>query len=190
MKNKILLIFNFLFLTIISGDYTEMNVYENKTALYDFKINHATGIQIDLEQFKGKPILVVNVASRCGFTSQYKALQDIHEKYSPQGLVVIGIPTNDFGNQEPGTNAEILTFCSKAFGVTFTITEKVNAKKNIHPIFEYLTTSNEKFAGRITWNFNKFLLDKNGKVVNRFGSFTKPNSKKMIQAIEYLLAQP
>lgn len=166
---------------------------EIKTVPHDFhsiSINTITGEDLDLLQFKGNPILVVNVASRCGYTYQYEGLQKLYNSYKDRGLVIIGIPTNDFLGQEPGTNQDILKFCKATYGVTFPMTEKLTSKGgDQHPIFTYLTSSksNPNYAGHITWNFNKFLLDANGNVVTRFPSQTKPMDDVIIEAIESVL---
>lgn len=147
-----------------------------KKTIYDFEINGLLGGNIDFSDFKGKKILCVNVASKCGFTPQYEALQKLHEKYSDQ-LVIIGFPCNQFMNQEPGTNEEIATFCKKNYGVEFLITEKIDVKgANQHPIYEWLTNKslNGKMDSKVKWNFQKYLIDEKGQLLEVFGSNVDP----------------
>ena len=162
----------------------------NKSDLTDFgEINFLTisGDSISLSAFKGKIILLVNVASKCGLTPQYKDLEDLYQSYKDKGIVVIGFPANNFGNQEPGTNDEILNFCQTNYGVTFPMMAKISVKgEDKHPLYKYLTEKST-FTGEIEWNFSKFLIDQNGKVVERYASQTKPKSKKIIEKIESLL---
>ena len=134
--------------------------------------------------------MIVNVASRCGFTPQYEGLQRIYEKYQGKGFVILGFPANNFMGQEPGTDEEIKTFCSMKYNVTFPLFSKISVKgSDIHPLYKFLTdkSTDPDFAGDISWNFNKFLIDKNGKVAARFASPDKPESDKVIQAIESAL---
>ncbi|WP_437918269.1 glutathione peroxidase [Sphingobacterium sp. LRF_L2] len=144
-------------------------------SIYDFSFTSIDGKQVNFSEFKGKNILIVNTASKCGFTKQYKDLQALHEKCG-KDLVIIGFPANNFGEQEPGTNEEIQGFCEKNYGVTFLLSEKVDVKgKDINPIFKYLTTEkNTDFTGDINWNFEKFLINKEGKLVHRFRSKVNP----------------
>lgn len=138
-----------------------------------------TGDKTSLEDFAGKAILIVNVASECGFTPQYAGLEELYSKHKDKGLVVIGFPANNFGDQEPGTNDEILEFCTSQFNVTFPMMGKVSvAGVDKHPLFSELT-ENSDLPGEIKWNFSKFLLDRNGKLVARFGSKTKPLSEEL-----------
>jgi glutathione peroxidase len=149
------------------------------------------GKEVDLAQYKGKVILVVNVASQCGLTPQYDGLQSLYEKYKDQGFVVLGFPANEFGRQEPGTDAQIKEFCTSKYDVTFPMFSKIVVKgEGIHPLYRYLTSkdSNPQFAGDIAWNFSKFLVDKNGKVVARFEPRETPESDKVSQAIETAIA--
>ncbi|MGD8307307.1 MAG: glutathione peroxidase [Ignavibacteria bacterium] len=138
-----------------------------------------------LSDYMGKVLLIVNVASKCGFTPQYEALQEIYEKYKDSGFEVLGFPCNDFGNQEPGTNEEIQNFCSLSYGVTFKLFDKVRVKgEEKSPLFEILTDNPVTGKSSIKWNFEKFIIDKEGNIVDRFRSVTKPNSKKIISLIE------
>jgi len=161
-----------------------------KTSIYDFVVNDIDGKPVKLEQYKGKAILIVNVASECGNTPQYEGLQDLYSKYGDKGLVILGFPANNFGGQEPGSNEEIKAFCSTNYGVTFPMFSKISVKgEDIHPLYKYLTSeeTNPDFAGDITWNFNKFLIGPSGKVVARFGSKDKPKSEKVLKAIQLAL---
>jgi glutathione peroxidase len=145
------------------------------------------GAKTNLNAFKGKLALLVNVASQCGYTPQYKGLEELYRKYKDQGVVVIGFPANNFGAQEPGTNAEIKTFCTTNFGVSFPMMSKVSVKGgDIHPLFAYLTQQSPQ-PGEIQWNFSKFLLDQEGKLVARWGSKTEPMSADIVGKIESLL---
>lgn len=160
-------------------------------SIYDFTMKDIDGKDVKLEQFKGNAILIVNVASKCGFTSQYEGLQKIYSQYKDKGLVVLGFPANNFLGQEPGTNEEIKQFCSLNYNVTFPMFSRISVKgKDIDPLYKFLTSkeTNPEFSGDISWNFNKFLVDREGKIVARFGSRVKPESEEMIQAIEKVLA--
>lgn len=147
---------------------------------YDFKLKNIDGKDFSLAKYKGKKILVVNTASKCGYTKQYAELQKLADQYKDK-LVVVGFPANNFGGQEPGANTEIKEFCSKNFGVTFPLSEKVSVKGvDIAPLFQYLTTAeNPDFTGEIKWNFEKFLLDENGKLIHRYRSGTTPLSPEI-----------
>lgn len=157
----------------------------SSTALFDFKVKNIEGNTIDLTAFKGKKILIVNTASECGFTPQYEDLQKLYSTYKDK-LVIIGFPANNFGEQEPGTNSEIKSFCSKNYGVTFPMMGKVSVKGNgIDPLFAWLTTEpNPDFTGDIKWNFEKFLLDENGKLIHRFKTRTSPMSDEIVNLIK------
>jgi glutathione peroxidase len=160
------------------------------SGLYGFTMADIDGKDLSLSSFSGKVLLLVNVASRCGFTPQYEGLEKLYEKYRGRGLVVLGFPANNFLSQEPGTNAEIKTFCTTKFNVTFPMFGKISVKgKDQHPLYTYLTSdkTNPGFSGDIGWNFTKFLADRSGHVVARFDSRAKPDSKEVIQAIEAAL---
>src|SRR5271156_6011178 len=159
--------------------------------IYDFTLPSIDGQPLPLSNFKGKVVLVVNVASRCGFTPQYTALESIYEKYKDQGFVILGFPANNFGGQEPGTNAEIKTFCSAKYSVTFPLYGKVSVKGDDQtPLYKYLTTSaNPALTGDIKWNFTKFLVDRNGKVVARFEPDVTPDSPQITAEIDKLIKQ-
>ena len=146
-------------------------------SVYEFQLKTIDGKDFSLAQFKGKKVLVVNTASKCGFTPQYAELQKLADLYKDK-LVVVGFPANNFGGQEPGANSEIKTFCQKNYGVTFPLSEKISVKgDDIYPLFKYLTeTPNPDFTGDIKWNFEKFLIDENGNLIHRFRSQTTPMS--------------
>tara|TARA_Y100000590_G_scaffold277892_1_gene311924 strand:- start:48 stop:602 length:555 start_codon:yes stop_codon:yes gene_type:complete len=175
----------FLLLTMILFT-TNLNANYDKLA-YDFNFNDLDGSVLKLSEYKNKVIVVVNVASQCGFTNQYEDMQVIWEKYQEKGLVILGVPSNDFGNQEPGNNKEIKNFCEAKFGITFPMTEKVSVKgKNAHPFYKWA----EKNYGKSAipkWNFHKIVINKNGKIEDTFASITKPSSKRFIKAIERAL---
>ena len=151
---------------------------------YDFSFSDLDGSMLNLSEFKNKVIVVVNVASQCGFTNQYDDMQKIWEKYQIKGLVVIGVPSNDFGNQEPGNSKEIKNFCEAKFGITFPMTEKVNVKgENAHPFYKWAKKNHGKSAIP-KWNFHKIIIGKDGKVIETFTSITNPTSKKFIKTLE------
>ena len=154
---------------------------------YDFSFNDLDGSVIKLSEFKEKVIVIVNVASQCGFTSQYEDMQQVWDKYQNSGLVIIGVPSNDFGNQEPGSSKEIKNFCEAKFGITFPMTEKVNVKgENAHPFYLWAKKNYGKSAIP-KWNFHKIIINKEGKVADTFASITNPSSNKFIKALEKLL---
>ena len=169
------------------GSAAEKPVGEKKVAgPLDFKMAGIDGKDVDLSKYKGKVVLLVNVASKCGYTKQYTGLQAIYEKYEKQGFVVIGVPANDFGAQEPGTNEEIVKFCSSKYNVTFPMLGKVSVKgKEQAPLYAYLTSkeTDPKYAGEIGWNFEKFLISKKGEVVGKFKSKVEPESEELTKAI-------
>jgi glutathione peroxidase len=149
-----------------------------------------TGDTTNLAAYAGKVVLIVNTASKCGFTPQYAGLEKLYEQYRDSGLVIIGFPANNFLWQEPGTDKEIQTFCSTEYGVTFPMMSKISVKgKDQVPLYEYLT-KRSPLPGEISWNFNKFLLDRSGNVVARYGSKTTPDDPELVGKIEELLAKP
>lgn len=161
-------------------------VFLPPASIHSFKINGIDGKEIDFASFKGKKILLVNTASKCGYTPQYEALEKVYEKYKDQ-LVVIGFPCNQFGEQEPGTATEIVEFCKKNYGVTFPLTEKVDVKgDNISPIYKWLCNKSENgvLDATIKWNFNKFLLDEDGKMLAYFGSKVVPDSSAILSYLK------
>lgn len=158
-------------------------------SLHEIKLNTIEGKPTSLGAYKGKVILLVNVASQCGLTPQYKALQGLHEKYEGKGFTVLGVPCNDFGAQEPGSSKEIIEFCTEKYNVTFPLTEKLHVKgAEQHPLYARLTGKDAPFPGDIKWNFGKFLIGKDGKVLKRFEPQTKPDSEEVVNAIESALA--
>ena len=164
-----------------------MNEEKTVPPVLNFKMNDLSGKPIDLSQFQGKVVLFVNVASKCGLTPQYKGLQALYEKYQDKGFVIIGVPANEFGGQEPGTDAEIAKFCSTEYNVTFPMLSKVVVKgKGQTPLYQHLTSkeTNPKFSGEIQWNFTKFLISRTGEIVNRFEPRVSPESAEMKKAIE------
>lgn len=159
---------------------------KNMSSIYNIKINNIDGSPIDLNTYRGKFILFVNVASECGFTGQYEDLQKLYDTYQDK-LMVIGVPCNQFGGQEPGSAESIQTFCKKNYGVTFLITEKVDVKgKNQHPLYEWLTNKNLNGVENtsVNWNFHKYLVNGNGQFLDYFYSITKPLSSKITRQIK------
>jgi glutathione peroxidase len=168
-----------------------MSAMAAETTVYDFTMNSIDGPPVPFANFKGKVMLLVNVASRCGFTPQYAALESIYEKYKGRGFVIAGIPANNFGGQEPGSNQEIKTFCTANYNVTFPMMAKVSVKgRDITPLYKFLTDkqANPKTGGEIQWNFTKFLIGPDGRVIARFESEVTPDSPEVISAIEKALA--
>lgn len=159
-------------------------------SIYDIPVRDIKGKTVALDQYRGKVLLIVNVASQCGYTPQYAGLQKLYEDYREKGLVVLGFPANNFGGQEPGSEAEIARFCSMKYNVSFPMFAKLSAEgRDIHPLYQFLTgkATNPRFAGPVTWNFNKFLIDRAGQPVARFDSSDRPESQQVIQAIETAL---
>lgn len=157
-----------------------------KNSIHQFKVTSIEGGIIDFSKFKGKKVLVVNTASKCGYTPQYEALQKIYKEYGNK-LVVVGFPANNFAGQEPGTDGEIQEFCKARFGVTFPLASKVSVKGNdMAPIYKWLTSKAENgvIDAEIKWNFGKFLLDENGQVINYFPSSVKPDSEEILKYIK------
>ena len=159
----------------------------------DFQVQDIDGKAVNLAKaHQGKVLLVVNTASKCGYTPQYSGLESIYGKYKAKGLEVLAFPANEFLKQEPGSNSEIKEFCATKYNVTFPLYSKIVVKgAGIHPFYDYLTSSktDPKFAGEIKWNFNKFLINRKGEVIARFGSSDKPESEKVTKAIEAALAE-
>jgi len=154
--------------------------------IYDFNVETLQGKKVDFKTYKGKVLLIVNTASRCGYTPQYQELQSLYDTYKGKGFLVLGFPSNDFGAQEPGSNQEIATFCQKNFGVAFPMFSKGPVTgESKQPVFKYLTEEVEAgLRGDVSWNFEKFLVDKKGVVVARFRSSVEPKSKPVIEAVE------
>ena len=157
-------------------------------SVYDFKVKTIDGQETSLSQYKGKALLIVNTASQCGFTPQYAGLEALYEKYKAKGLVVLAFPSNDFGGQEPGSNAEIKTFCERKYKTTFPLFEKIDVKgDSAAPLYKYLTGLPGKQGGPITWNFNKFLVAPDGTVVEHFDSKADPAGTNLTQKVEQAL---
>jgi glutathione peroxidase len=153
----------------------------------DFTMKSLDGKSVNLSQYQGKVLLIVNTASKCGFTPQYKELEAVYSKYKDQGFMILGFPANDYGGQEPGSDADIKTFCTENYGVTFDMFSKVHVKGDEKaPLFHFLTDekTDAKFPGEIKWNFEKFLISKDGQIVSRFRSAVKPSSDEMNTAIQ------
>jgi glutathione peroxidase len=170
----------------------QISLKENRpeSELYAFTMNDIDGQPVSLSTYRGKVLLIVNVASKCGFTKQYAGLQKLYDKYKDQGLIILGFPANNFGEQEPGTNSEIKNFCTINFNVTFPMFSKISVRgDDIHPIYQFLTDNdkNSGFGGPIVWNFNKFLIGRDGKTVARYPSKTEPLDSEITNAVESVL---
>ena len=176
-----------IYIIIIMFSFFNKTMSNNTETFFDLNVNSISGDALNLSKLKGKTILLVNVASNCGFTKQYEDLQNLYESYKSKGLVVIGMPSNQFGGQEPGSETEIKKFCETNFNITFQMTSKYDVKgDNAHPIYIW---AKETF-GKSTvpkWNFHKILINKEGKVEDTFASFTNPMSKKIINKLEEIL---
>jgi len=154
-------------------------------SIYEFTLNNIDGQPTPLKSFQGKVVLLVNVASQCGYTPQYAGLESLYEKYKDRGFVIVGVPANNFGGQEPGTNEEIKTFCTRKYNVTFPMMSKVSVKgSDITPLYGYLTAAK---GGDVKWNFTKFLIGKDGQVIDRFESKVTPDSPELAAAIDQAL---
>ena len=165
---------------------TKISTNYDKLA-YDFNFNDLEGNLLKLSEYRNKVIVVINVASQCGFTKQYEDMQEVWEKYQQKGIVMLGVPSNDFGNQEPGNSEEIKNFCEAKFGITFPMTEKVSVKgENAHPFYKW---AKENYGNSAVpkWNFHKIIIGKNGKIEDTFASITNPSSKKFINSLEKAL---
>ncbi len=180
-------LFKFLLITVFT---LSLNAGASMNHFYDFEANDITGKAVSMSTYKGKVVLVVNVASECGFTPQYKGLEKLYQTYHKQGFEVIGFPCNQFGGQEPASEKEIQNFCMVNFGVTFPLFEKIEVNGiNTHPLYRFMKKEATGFLGTkgIKWNFTKFLIDKSGKVITRYGSSTKP--KEIAKDIEKYLGR-
>lgn len=159
-------------------------------SLYDFTVKNIDGTDVKLDTYRGRVLLLVNVASHCGYTPQYDGLERVYKKYHTQGLDVLAFPANNFGAQEPGTNAEIKEFCTLKYNVTFPMFAKISVLgDDQHPLYGFLTAkdTDPQFAGPITWNFNKFLIGRDGKIIARFASKDEPESEQVTKAVEAAL---
>jgi len=174
-----------------ASERSEAAATSGASSIIDQTVESLTGETVDLGSFRGRPMLIVNTASKCGYTPQYDGLQKLYERYREGGLVVIGFPSNDFGNQEPGTAEEIGNFCRLNYGVSFPMMAKVHTKgPEQAPVYRALTTaSDEQFRGDVRWNFTKFLVDQNGRVVARFDSGVDPLDERITSAVEALLGE-
>jgi len=159
------------------------------TGLYDYEVNRIDGTPTRLDAYRGQVLLIVNVASKCGYTPQYEGLESLYETYRERGFAVLGFPSNDFGGQEPGSNEQIASYCKATWGVQFPMFEKIEVRgEGKHPLYEYLTSRPEPVGGEIQWNFQKFLVDRSGRVVERIAPGTRPDDSKLLARIEALLA--
>jgi glutathione peroxidase len=173
---------------IAASSLLAMTAFAAATALRDIPLKDIDGKDTSLKAFEGKVVLLVNVASKCGYTKQYTGLEAIHAKYKDQGFSVVGLPCNDFGSQEPGTEAEIKEFCSLTYKVTFPLMSKLHVKgPEQHPLYAALTGKDAPFPGDVKWNFGKFLIGKDGKILQRWDSGVTPESKEITGAIEAAL---
>ena len=182
---KTLNIILILLITLISVEFSSNNIKTKPMPIYDITINDIEGKEINLNDFKGKYVLFVNVASNCGFTRQYKDLQSLYDKYKDE-LVVVGVPCNQFGGQEPGDEEQISIFCSEKYNVTFPMTEKIAVRgSNQHPLYKWLTSKdlNGRKNSSVKWNFQKYLIDKDGNLIDYWYSLTNPTSSKITNYI-------
>jgi glutathione peroxidase len=182
-----------LFIAAVAASFLSTAVYgaDKVPAVLDFEMQDIAGKPLKLSKYQGKVVLIVNVASECGLTGQYEGLQGLHTKYSGQGLAVVGVPANEFGAQEPGRNAEIAAFCKQNYGVSFDMLAKYVVKGGGQcGLYKYLTDpKTSKFPGDVTWNFEKFLIGRNGEIVARFEPNVEPTSDEVVKAIEAELAK-
>jgi len=175
-------------ISLIIGSLLFMSISAD-TSIYDFELNSLSGEEISLSEFEGNVLLIVNTASECGYTPQYKELQELYETYNDQGFYVLGFPANNFGGQEPGSDEEIAQFCELNYGVTFPMFSKISVKgDDQHPLYDYLTqVDNPDFTGEIGWNFEKFLVDRNGNIIRRFKSNVTPMGDELTKSLEDIL---
>jgi glutathione peroxidase len=188
-----LLLSTFALLAVVRTLPASADEPKKPTSVLDFKVQDINDKPIELSKFKGDVLLIVNTASYCGLTPQYEALEAAYEKYKDKGFAVLAFPANEFGNQEPKSDSEIKQFCTTKYNVTFPLFSKIVVKgQGIHPLYQFLTSkeTDPKFAGEIKWNFNKFLVNRKGEVIARFEPAVKPDSPKVVKAIEDALAEP
>ncbi len=177
-------------INMLSSSASNVKTEVTAKSIYEFKVTDIDGKEIKLKKYKNKVVMFVNTASKCGYTPQYEGLQKIYDKYKDQGFVILGFPANNFGGQEPGSNEEIKEFCTLKYKVSFPMFAKISVKgDDQHPLYQYLTSekTDPKFAGEITWNFNKFLVNEKGEIIARFSSKETPESKEITTAIENAL---
>ena len=182
----------FLSVALALGAFSTMAIADDHECALNFKAKTIDGQEADLEDYEGNVVLVVNTASQCGLTPQYAGLQELYTKYKEKGFVVLGFPCNQFGSQEPGSDADIKQFCSTKYSVSFPMFSKIDVNgDNAAPIYKYLTSKDVKPAGKgnISWNFEKFLIDREGNLINRFAPRTKPSDNELIKSIESELAK-
>lgn len=171
---------------IFPGTFMQLHAGDKKS-IYDFTMKNIDGKEIQLSQYKGKVLLIVNVASECGYTPQYGSLEALYIKYKHKGFVILGFPANNFGEQEPGTDSEIKTFCDRNYGVTFDLFSKISVNgSDQHPLYKFIT-SDANVGGDVKWNFQKYLVDKKGNLAHKFLSRIEPMSEEVISAIEAAL---
>ncbi len=172
-------------IALLAALFLLQTVAAHAESIYDIKLKDIDGKDTTLGDYKGKAILSVNVASKCGYTKQYAGLEALYQKYKAKGFVVLGFPCNQFGGQEPGTNEEIKQFCSSKYSVTFPLFDKLEVNgANRHPLYTMLAGEKSPFPGDIKWNFGKFLISKDGKILKRYGSSAAPDSPEVVEAIE------
>ena len=180
-------------LMTVSGAASAADAAKKPASVLDFKVKDIDGKTIDLDKYRGEVLLVVNTASKCGYTPQYKGLEAVYERYKGKGFEVLAFPANEFGNQEPDADPKIKEFCTSRYNVTFPLFSKIVVKgEGIHPLYQFLTSTDTdpKFASPVGWNFAKFLVNRKGEVIARFKSDDAPESEKVVQAIETALAEP
>lgn len=176
-------------LSLLCGLLFASMTFAAHNSIYDIPLKDINGKDTSLKEYKGKVLIIVNVASKCGNTPQYAGLEKLQQKYKDQGFVVLGFPCNQFGKQEPGSNEEIKEFCSKTYAVTFPMFDKLDVKgANQHPLYKELSGETSAFPGDVKWNFGKFLVGRDGKLVKRIEPGVKPESPEMVNAIEAALA--
>ncbi len=177
-----------LLLTVLS--LAQIALAGNSSPLQSIPLKDIDGKDTSLAAYAGKVVLLVNVASKCGYTPQYAGLEALYEKYKDKGLVIVGVPSNDFGGQEPGSAEEIKTFCSSKYNVTFPLLEKAHVKGGEKcALYAALTGPDSKFPGEVKWNFGKFLIDRNGQLLQRWGSAVKPDAAELVSAVEAALGK-
>ena len=190
LTNNVLIVVLIAVVISMTACYGSSHPTEEKKSVLEYTLALADGTQQPIASFTGKVLLLVNVASKCGFTGQYEGLQKLQTKYAGEGFSVLAFPANDFLGQEPGTNEEIVTFCRMNYGVSFPVFSKISVIGNEqHPLYRFLTNekTNPGFSGDISWNFNKFLIDRQGKVIGRYGSQTVPEDAELVSKLESAL---
>jgi glutathione peroxidase len=181
-----------LFVLVPLASVSASDDAKKPSGVLDFHVKDIEGRDVDLARYKGKVLLIVNTASQCGFTPQYKDMEEIYEKYKDKGFEILAFPANEFGKQEPGTNEQIKDFCTSKYKVSFPLFSKIVVKgKGIDPLYEFLTSdkTNRKYSGQIPWNFTKFLVNRKGEVIGRFKPQDKPSSETVALAIDKALAE-